>query len=146
MIGIATGPENRDAAREFFELFKTAWEFYRSGEEYDAVICCGVNPPGVRANLVIVYSADELSFDRQHQLHVRRQNSENPASYRGWFLPVYSGLASIENGHNLNQGRTSFSLAREVEIGKQIFVRVGYDLLSEVRHLLRDGLVGRPQP
>ena len=121
MIGVATSPEYRDAASEFFELFKTAWEFYRSGEEYDAVICCGVNPPDVRANLVIVYSADELNFDRQHQLHVRRQNSGDTASYRGWFLPVYSGLASIENGHDPIQAKTRFSLAREVEVGVPIF-------------------------
>ena len=139
MIGIATNPENRDTVREFFELFKTAWEFYRSGEEYDAVICCGVNPPSVRASLVIVYSADELNFDRQHQLQVRRQNSGSAASYRGWFLPVYSGLASIENRHDPIQGRTRFSLARAVEIGNQFFVRLGYDLLCEVCHLLRDG-------
>ena len=33
MIGVATSPEYRDVASEFFELFKTAWEFYRSGEE-----------------------------------------------------------------------------------------------------------------
>src|SRR4026209_1113680 len=125
MIGIATNPEDRDTVREFFELFKTAWEFCRSGEEYDAVIRLGVNPPYIRANLVIVYSADELNFDRQHQLHVRRQNSGNVASYRGWFLPVYSGLASIENGHDPIPGRTKFSLARELEIGNQFFVRVG---------------------
>lgn len=139
MIGIATNLECRDTVSEFFELFKTAWEFYRSGEEYDVVICCGVNPPPVRANLVIVYSADELKFDRQHQLQVRRQNSGNAASYRGWFLPVYTGLASIENGRDSIQTKTRFSLAHEVKVGSQFFVRVGYDLFSEVGHLLRDG-------
>jgi hypothetical protein len=139
MIGVVTSAECKDAASEFFELFKTAWEFYRNGEQYDAVICCGVNPPEVRANLVIVYSADELNFDRQHELQVRRQNSEDVASYRGWFLPVYSGLASIENGHDLIQAKTRFSLAREVGVGSQFFVRVGYDLFSEVRHLLCNG-------
>ena len=139
MIGVATSPAYRDVASEFFELFKTAWESYRSGEEYDAVICCGVNPPDVRANLVIVYSADELNFDRHHQLHVRRQNSGDAASYRGWFLPVYTGLASIENGHDPIQAKTRFSLAREVGVGRQFFVRVGYDLFSEVRHLLCTG-------
>jgi hypothetical protein len=139
MIGVATSPEYRDVASEFFELFKTAWEFYRSGKDYDAVICCGVNPPEVRANLVIVYSADELNFDRQHQLHVRRQNSGNGTSYRAWFLPVYSGLASIENGHDPIQAKTRFSLAREVGVGGQFFVRVGYNLFSEVRYLLCNG-------
>ena len=108
-------------------------------KRYDAIICCGVNPPDARANLVVVYSADELNFDRQHQLYVRRQNSGDGASYRGWFLPVYSGLASIENGHDPIQAKTRFSLAREVGVGGQFFVRVGYDLFSEVRHLLCNG-------
>jgi hypothetical protein len=139
MIGVATSPEYRNTASEFFELFKIAWEFCRNGEQYDAVICCGVNPSDVRANLVIVYSADELHFDRQHELHVRRQNSGNAASYRGWFLPVYSALASIENGHDPIQAKTKFSLAREVGVGSQFFVRVGYDLFKEVDHLLCNG-------
>jgi len=139
MIGVAISPEYGDAASEFFELFKTAWEFYRSGEEYDVVICCGVSPSDVRANLVIIYSADELPFDRQQQLHIRRQNSGNAASYRGWFLPVYSGLASIENGRDPTQAKTGFSLAREVGVGRQVFIRVGYDLFNEVRHLLCNG-------
>jgi hypothetical protein len=139
MIGVVTSAEYKDAASEFFELFKTAWEFYRSGEHYDAVICCGVNPPDIRANVVIVYSADELTFDRQHELQIRRQNFGDAASYRGWFLPVYSGLASIENGHDPIEAKTRFSLAREVGVGSQIFVRVGYHLFSEVRHLLCNG-------
>jgi hypothetical protein len=141
MIAVATNPEQRDAAAEFFELFKTEWEFYRDGQEYDAVICCGVIPADTRAKLVIVYSSSELIFDRQHHLQVRRQDSGHPASYRGWFLPVYSGLASIENGHDVipGKGRTRFSLAREVRVGRQFFIRVGYDLFDEVRYLLTCG-------
>ncbi len=139
MIGVATSAEDREAVSEFFELFKTAWEFCRSGEEYDAVICCGVNPPDVRAHLVIIYSADELNFDRQHQLHIRRQKLGDAASYRGWLLPLYSGLASIENGHYPIRSKTRFSLAREVGVGGQFFVRIGYDLFGEVRQLLCNG-------
>ena len=74
MIAIATNPEHRAAASEFFELFKTAWEFYRSGEEYDAVICCGIIPTDIRAGLILVYASNELSFDQQHQLQVLRQD------------------------------------------------------------------------
>ena len=68
-IGLAQGDLIKAVvkSRGLENYFKTAWEFYRSGKEYDAVICCGVNPPDVRANLVIVYSADELNFDRQHR-------------------------------------------------------------------------------
>jgi hypothetical protein len=143
MIAVATNPEHRAAASEFFELFKTAWEFYRSGEEYDAVICCGIIPTDVRADLVLVYASNELPFDQQHQLQVLRQDhsGEMPA-YRGWRLPVYAGLASvIANGkrHNAIAGKTKYSLFTEIRVAGQLFIRIGYDLFAEVRHLLCEG-------
>jgi hypothetical protein len=138
MIAVATNAEHRDAASEFFELFKTEWEFYRSGGEYDAVICCGIVPSDIQARVVLIYAPRELPFDRQHQLHVR-ENSGGAASYRGWYLPVYSGLASIENGHDLVAAKTKTALAREIKIGRQRFIRIGYDLFAEVQHLLSSG-------
>src|SRR6266487_5187240 len=143
MIAVATITEHRAAAREFFELFKTAWEFYRSGEEYEAVICCGVIPADIRASLVLVYASNELPFDRQHQLQVLRQDhSQETPSYRGWRLPVYAGLASIiGNGKRDDAiaGKTKYSPATEIKVGGQSFVRIGYDLFAEVRHLLFTG-------
>ena len=143
MIGVATNPEHRAAASEFFELFKIVWEFYRSGEEYDAVICCGIIPSDIRASLVLVYASNELPFDQTHQLQIVRQDhvGEIP-SYREWRLPVYAGLASvIGNGkrHDLIGGKAKYSLATEIRIGGQSFVRVGYDLFAEVHHLLSEG-------
>ena len=143
MIAVATNPEHRAAAGEFFELFKTAWEFYRSGEEYEVVICCGIIPIDIRADLVLVYASKELPFDQEHQLQVLRQDrSEEILSYRGRELPVYAGLASVmANGkrHDLIAEKTKYSLAAEIRIGRQSFVRIGYDLFAEVRHLLSDG-------
>jgi len=143
MIAVATNPEHRAAASEFFELFKTAWEFYRSGEEYEAVICCGIIPTDIRADLVLVYASNELPFDQQHQLQVLRQDrSGEIPSYRGWRLPVYAGLASVvANGkrHGPVTGKTKYSLAVEIRIAGQLFIRIGYDLFAEVRHLLSEG-------
>src|SRR5438034_7037784 len=143
MIAVATNPEHSAPASEFFELFKTAWEFYRSGEEYEAVICCGVIPADIRADLVLVYASNELTFDRQHQLQVRRQDHSGEApSYRGWRLPVYAGLASvIGNGKRRGpiSGETKYSIATEIRIDEQSFIRIGYDLFAEVRHLLSNG-------
>jgi hypothetical protein len=143
MIAVATNPEHRAAASEFFELFKTAWEFHRSDEEYDAVICCGVSPSDIRASLILVYASNELPFDQQHQLQILRQDhSGELPSYRGWRLPVYAGLASvIGNGkrHDPIAGNTKYSLAMEIRTGAQSFIRIGYDLFAEVRHLLFNG-------
>jgi hypothetical protein len=143
MIAVATNPEHLVAASEFFELFKIAWEFYRSGEEYDVVICCGIIPTDIRADLVLIYASKELPFDRQHQLQVLQQDrSEEIPSYRGWRLPVYAGLASvIANGkrHGPAAGKTKYSLAAEIRVAGQFFIRIGYDLFAEVRRLLSEG-------
>jgi hypothetical protein len=143
MIAVATNPEHRAAASEFFELFKTAWEFYRSGEEYDVVICCGVTPTDIRADLILVYASNELPFDQQHQVQVLRQDrSAEIPSYRGWRLPVYAGLASVVAIGKRNgpvAGKTKYSLAAEIRIAGQLFIRIGYDLFAEVRHLLSEG-------
>jgi hypothetical protein len=143
MIAVATDPEHQAAASEFFELFKIAWEFYQGGEEYDAVICCGVIPSDIRTSLVLVYASNELSFDRQHQLQIVRQgHSGEIPSCRGWRLPVYAGLASVTGngkGHAPIAGKTKYSLATEIKIGVQTFIRIGYDLFAEVRHLLSKG-------
>jgi hypothetical protein len=143
MIAVATNPDHRAAAREFFELFKTAWEFYRSGEEYDAVICCGVTPANIRTRLVLLYASNELTFDRQHQLQVLRQDhSVEVLSYRGWRVPVFAGLASVIGGVNRHgpiAGETKYCVATEIRIGGQSFIRLGYDLFAEVHHLLSKG-------
>src|SRR6266853_2521122 len=143
MIAVATNPEHRAAASEFFELFKTAWEFYRSGEEYEAVICCGIIPTDIRADLVLVYASNELPFDQQHQLQVLLQDrSGEIPSYRGWRLPVYAGFASgVANGkrHGPVAGNTKYSLAAQIRVAEQLFIRIGYDLFAEVRHLLSEG-------
>jgi hypothetical protein len=143
MIAVATNPEHQAAASEFFELFKTAWEFYRGGEEYEAVVCCGVIPADIRAGLGLVYASNELSFDREHQLQVlQHDHSGELPSYRGWRLPVYAGLASVigkGKRHDPIAGKTNYSLATEIKIGGQSFIRIGYDLFAEVRHLLFSG-------
>jgi len=143
MIAVATNPEHQAAVSEFFELFKTTWEFYRSGEEYNVVICCGTIHVNNQSVLVLQYGSNELTYDQQHQLQVLRQDhSEEIPSYRGWRQQVYVGLASINangNQHGPIAGKTKYSLATEIRIGRQSFIRIGYDLFAEVRHLLCHG-------
>ena len=48
---------------------------------------------------------------------------------------------SRRNGtrHGPVAGKTKYSLAAEVRIAGQLFIRIGYDLFAEVRHLLSEG-------
>ncbi len=39
MIGVIADPSEHDVVREFFELFKTPWEFYRRDRHYEVMLC-----------------------------------------------------------------------------------------------------------
>ena len=53
MIGVAVQANERVIAAEFFELFKTPWEFCRSGGRYDVVLCTSENYRLRRAEVVV---------------------------------------------------------------------------------------------
>ncbi len=141
MIAVATNPERRAAAEEFFQLFKTAWEFYHAGEEYDVVICDGIEPTDIRAKLMLVYSSSEISFDREHQLKVVTQGLGGVVEYREQRLPIYRALAcfSGETGCDLVDDTTKAPIAAEIISEDRSCVRMGYDLFAEVDHLLSRG-------
>src|SRR5437016_13057551 len=59
MIGVASRLSEQEIVREFFELFKTEWEFEQPGVDYEVVICCaGDFGEKSNAKLVIFYGAD----------------------------------------------------------------------------------------
>jgi len=61
MIGVIARPEEEPIAREFFELFKTPWEFYRERRRYDVVLSTrdlAGRLDALDADLVVLYSND----------------------------------------------------------------------------------------
>jgi len=45
MIGVICNPEQRPVAEEFFQLFKSPWEFFCEGETYEVVLTTAGRPP-----------------------------------------------------------------------------------------------------
>src|SRR5262245_30179578 len=83
MIGVACSPSEEPVVREFFELFKTPWEFYRSGRPYRVILCTGDCSALLEATeegghsqphqqtakpTVVIYSGDRTSFDDQRHI------------------------------------------------------------------------------
>src|SRR4051794_4761570 len=63
LIGVVARPEDHAVVREFFELFKAPWEFYRAGTDSEVVLQAdGVSLPS-SARLVIVYGGSSTAFD-----------------------------------------------------------------------------------
>ena len=55
MIGVIADPADHVVVREFFELFKTPWEFYSADRQYAAVLSAGDFRNINNAKVVIYY-------------------------------------------------------------------------------------------
>ena len=54
MIGVIARADEHAWVREFFELFKTPWEFHRAARSYDVVLCAdgAAREPGAKLVLI----------------------------------------------------------------------------------------------
>ena len=95
MIGVVTRAEERDIAREFFELFKTPWEFSRANGRYEVVIDDGAAINHHPAKLVIIYGSQPTAFDRSRKNLVGPPRRETTLSYNGDRIPVYGSCVTF---------------------------------------------------
>ncbi len=143
MIGVAVHPSERVIVAEFFELFKTPWEFYRSGGRYDVVLCTSDDFRFEKRQLVVILAGAVTPFDTTQNTQVKSRLGGFLVSDEGKRLPIYGAVATFP-------GRPSFLLKEEAtqepaafvsQCGDASALRVGYNLFKEVHYLLT---VGQP--
>jgi hypothetical protein len=145
VIGVIANPTERLIVSEFFELFKTPWEFYRSDRDYDVLLCSGeCTFDQQSAKLILIYAGEKLEFDAQEQIEVTSRKSTCMLSYRGTRLPIYGNsitfaqkgtavlLDSEQRPAALHLHRTRNSVVK----------RIGYSLFAEIGTLLTAGQPG----
>jgi hypothetical protein len=144
MIGVIADCADHEVVREFFELFKTPWEFYQSGRAYDVLLSAGGDRDRVdtRAKLVLVYSSQETLFDGERNIAIGRQRrNSSTLTFQDNQLPVYGeSLTFREEGLTLltdAESRECVGCLRTSQ--EQVVARIGYDLFAEVRVLLSAG-------
>jgi peptidoglycan/xylan/chitin deacetylase (PgdA/CDA1 family) len=143
MIGVLVDLDQRDVAREFFELFKTPWEFYDERHQYEVLLCAGgVFPPPFTERLTVIYGARPTEWDEQSGLKsVRTCNDASIVQFGDEPLPLYGRSIRFEvRGKILLSERNKEECAgfsQRLETGS--FARVGYDLFFEIQKLLTEG-------
>src|SRR2546426_9158508 len=85
MIGVIANRTDHGVIREFFELFKTPWEFYRDDGQYDVLLCAGddVQWQDTPAKLVVVYAGQKIPLDEKEPVGItgqRKNRSEEHTS------------------------------------------------------------------
>ncbi len=134
MIGVHTTAFLRPFAEEFFELFKTPWEFYSAGRRYEVLICCGIEPENYSAQLLLIYSG--TGTDENGDV-LRRAAATTFFVYHEDRIPIYTNHITPGCSVNLeieHSGPAAGGSAMGV-------VRLRYNLFLEVAFLLR---VGQP--
>src|SRR5258708_1669127 len=143
MIGVAIPAKERPIVAEFFELFKTPWEFYRSGERYDVVLCTSDNICTEAAGLVLMLSGEPTSFETEQKVCVKSRPGGFVVSSEGDRLPIYGNLARCRGRENplLKEEGPQEPVAFVSGSRATTIIGVGYNLFEEVRFLLT---VGQP--
>jgi peptidoglycan/xylan/chitin deacetylase (PgdA/CDA1 family) len=142
MIGVIAEPEDHEVVREFFELFKTPWEFYRKDAEYDVLLCAGDGQFDATARLVLLYAGRRTRFDDQQQIQTNQQRG-HPClfSYRENRIPIYGDTITFSKQDKglLTDTNSQECTAYSDEANDRVLARIGYDLFGEIRTLLTIG-------
>jgi hypothetical protein len=131
VIGVACRDGEEALVREFFELFKTPWEFYQSGSAYSAVVSTDPGLRDVHSKLLVLYS----SAGRGHPI-------ENASiDYGDLRVPIYGALRILDRDRSplATLHGSSAPVVVELQRSPVKVLRVGYDLFQEINFLLTAG-------
>src|SRR5262245_34197393 len=96
MLGVIANPTDEDVVREFFELFKTPWEFWRSGKEYDVILCADDRKlDGFRTKLLLIYRGEKTTSDTQCNVEIVTQQRAATLSFLGNTFPIYGNAVTF---------------------------------------------------
>jgi hypothetical protein len=144
LIGVIAPSSQHEDVLEFFELFKTRWEFFSPTGYYEVLLCSGKSPINVPigVKLVVVYSASLLVSD------VDGIKSTPPDDCNGRLyrcckscIPIYgeSVTFTATKSSELQQIDEKRTLIKLRTWNDSIYARIGYDLFGELHKLLAEG-------
>ena len=142
MIGVLAEAAESEVVCEFFELFKTPWEWYRAGKHYEVLLCagdCDLTHSG--ADLVVIYGSRPLPFDLEAGLGAVSQGKQaGEVRFGKDRIPIYGESITFRDdaGISVNDetGQSAVHIRQE---GSRRVARIGYDLFQEVGRLLAAG-------
>jgi len=142
MIGVLSKDSETRAVEEFFQLFKTPWEFYAPQRSYDFVMATTEEVPrDLNVKALAIYSSKKTRFDDENSSVVRAGQTGMSLDWSGAELPVYGevrAFAATEGAFLKLKGSAQAAGVRTGHSQRQT-LRIGYDLFQEVFFLLSQG-------
>ena len=141
MIGVLANTSETPAVLEFFELFKTPWEFYREDRQYEVVLCTRSDAsPNCQARLTAFYGTRPMKHGGAIGALTMGHGS-NILTYHGKQLPIYGHCVTFQECSSdvlVHEKSRQPAIAMQRN-GDALFAQVGYNLFHEIRVLLTEG-------
>jgi hypothetical protein len=142
MIGVIAEDGEARAVQEFFELFKTPWEFYSPECKYEMVLATADDvPEQVNARLLVIYNSRRIAIDNQLGITLSSTERNKWVKWQNAEWPVYGNLTRVSARANgfLQQRESNETVGLSMSQTGRRTVRIGIDLFSEVEFLIRQG-------
>lgn len=141
MLGIISEQHEIGVVNEFFQLFKTPWEFYSEDKSYDVVITTINKLSNVNASMVMVYNSRNKFFNVNNHWSEKKENRFTFIEYDEIKLPIYGNIQNFKDKGRpvIKEKNSSNIIGLEIKNRKQKVILVGYDLFHEIGFLLTKG-------
>ena len=125
MIGVSLKFVESGIVEEFFQLFKTPWEFLRQGKAYDVIISDEEDATLRSTKLVIILEGKKCPAERKESAYgtgVALLETKNSS------FPVYCGVIRVKGIEAivLRKSDNKAVASRSEECGK-VVLRIGYN-------------------
>ena len=131
-----------EVIEEFFQLFKTPWEFYEDNIEYDVVIVSRDKMIGkINGKVLIIFGSESIRFDNVKGISLAPNHNINTLSFGEIDLPIYTQMSTFKNvsDGDIFLEMNSEVIGLKIQEDNQIILRIGYNLFEEVAYLLSEG-------
>ncbi len=141
MIGVLTSTPERMVAEEFFQLFKTPWQFCQRGEDYPVIITTDEPDFSFSSRVWIVFSSRRLKFDEKVRVRTGPMQTGGSIRWEGREVPLYGKfvLCQPEDSGETLHVQERHGLGVRVRLRDKTILRLGYNLFQEVRFLIEHG-------
>ncbi len=142
MIGVVSRESEEEIVREFFELFKVPWEFYKENRRYSVIISTQGNVNESDIKLLVLYDSEKIKFDIENNIKVSSQKDKGLLQYEKIQMPVYGKFSIFDTSANAAiklESMAGQAVGVEINSDSRRTIRVGFDLFQEIRFLLTAG-------
>ena len=140
MIGVVANRNDQWAVEEFFELFKTPWEWAVKGRRYSVVLSTAGFADELETQLVLAYAS--TGHPPGNEATVPFDTIVGPVivAWQDFTFPIYGPTSIFRSSATRSILRCGDRpLECHQESGGRAVRRIGYDLFAEVRYLLEEG-------